>query len=70
VAAVLPQHPVDTDQWPMPNRDEWLDYARAQGGFGVPALYYLERVGPEEPIDVEHLAEIGRVWDEYRETLG
>jgi hypothetical protein len=70
VAAVLPQHPVDTDQWPMPSRAEWLDYARAQGGFGVPALYYLERVGAsDEPIDIEHLAEIGRVWDEYRETL-
>ncbi|MBT2483813.1 MULTISPECIES: hypothetical protein [unclassified Microbacterium] len=70
VAAVLPQHPVDTDQWPMPSRDEWLDYARAQGGFGVPALYYLERVGEtDEPIDIEHLAEIGRVWERYRETL-
>jgi hypothetical protein len=70
VAAVLPQHPVDTDQWPMPSRDEWLDYARMQGGLGVPALYYLERVGAaDEPIDVEHLAEIARVWDEYRGSL-
>lgn len=69
VAATLPEHPVDTDQWPMPNRDEWLDYARNQAHFGVPALYYLERVGENEPIDVEHLAEIARVWDEYRESL-
>ncbi|MFS0894468.1 hypothetical protein [Microbacterium sp. 179-I 3D3 NHS] len=70
VAAVLPEHPVDTDQWPMPSRDEWLDYARTQGGLGVPALYYLERVGEtDEPIDIEHLAEIARVWDAYRETL-
>jgi hypothetical protein len=35
----------------------------------VPALYYLERVGPDEPIDIEHLAEIGRVWEAYRKTL-
>lgn len=70
VEAVLPRHPVDTDQWPMPSRDEWLDYARMQGGLGVPALYYLERVGAaDEPIDVEHLAEIARVWDEYRGSL-
>lgn len=69
VAATLPEHPVDTDQWPMPSRDEWLDYARAQTQYGVPALYYLERVSEDEPIDIEHLAEIGRVWDEYRESL-
>jgi hypothetical protein len=54
----------------MPNREEWLDYARSQGQYGVPALYYLERVGEgDEPIDVEHLAEVGRLWDRYRETL-
>ncbi|WP_307359564.1 hypothetical protein [Microbacterium murale] len=70
VAATLPEHPVDTDQWPMPNREEWLDYARSQGQYGVPALYYLERVGEsDEPIDIEHLAEVGRLWDRYRETL-
>lgn len=70
VAAVLPSHPVDTDQWPMPNREEWLDYAGAQGTLGVPALYYLERVGVEdESIAREHLEAIGRTWDEYRENL-
>lgn len=68
IAAVLPEHPVDTDQWPMPNRAEWLDYARTQGHLGVPALYYLEKMDHEEPIDVEHLAEIARTWDEYRES--
>lgn len=70
VAAVLPGYPVDTDQWPMPNRDEWLDYSHAQAQLGVPALYYLERVRPGEPIDAQHLAAIGRTWDEYRKTLG
>jgi hypothetical protein len=69
VAAVLPHHPVDTDQWPMPSREEWLDYARTQAGLGVPALYYIERVREDEPIDPEHLATIGRTWDEYRESL-
>lgn len=66
VASVLPDHPVDTDQWPMPNRDEWLDYAKEQVQLGVPALYYLEQMRPDDPIDVEHLAEIARTWDEYR----
>ena len=67
IAAVLPRHPVDTDQWPMPNRDEWLDYARTQAGLGVPALYYIEQVRQDEPIDAEHLAEIARIWTAYRE---
>ncbi|WP_307378987.1 hypothetical protein [Microbacterium sp. W4I20] len=69
VAAVLPHHPVDTDQWPMPNRDEWLDYAKAQPQYGVPALYYLERVREDEPIGPEHLADIARTWSAYREGL-
>ncbi|MBW9095253.1 hypothetical protein JNB62_16340 [Microbacterium jejuense] len=68
VAAVLPWHPVDTDQWPMPNRSEWLDYAQTQSGLGVPALYYLESV-EDEPIDPEHLSVVGRTWDEYRKGL-
>ena len=68
IAAVLPEHPVDTDQWPMPNRDEWLDYARAQADLGVPALYYIEQVRQGEPIDVEHLAEIAQIWSDYRDA--
>ncbi|WP_106816385.1 alpha-amylase family protein [Microbacterium timonense] len=69
VAAVMPGYPVDTDQWPMPNREEWLDYAQTQAGLGVPALYYLEQVREDEPIDLEHLSLIGRTWDEYRKRL-
>ncbi|MFD1491163.1 hypothetical protein [Microbacterium wangchenii] len=68
VQAVLPHHPIDTDQWPMPSRDEWLDYARAQPGLGVPALYYIDRVRAQ-PIEADHLAVIGRAWDEHRGTL-
>ncbi|WP_136055314.1 hypothetical protein [Microbacterium sp. K24] len=69
VSAVLPHHPVDTDQWPMPDREEWLEYAKAQPKYGVPALYYLERVREDEPIDREHLAVIARSWADYRRGL-
>ncbi|WP_163633667.1 hypothetical protein [Microbacterium sp. B35-04] len=69
VSGVLPGYPVDTDQWPMPNRAEWLDHAETQAGLGVPALYYLEHVRDGEPIDLEHLSLIGRTWDEYRKRL-
>lgn len=70
VSAVLPHHPIDTDQWPMPSRDEWLEYARAQPRYGVPALYYLERVREDEQIDAAHLAEIAQTWAAYRKGVG
>lgn len=66
IAKALPHHLVDTDQWPMPNRAEWLDYARVQAEIGVPALYYLERIDENEPITAQDLAEIRRTWSVYR----
>jgi hypothetical protein len=69
VARALPHHPIDTDQWPMPGHAEWLDYARLQPELGVPALYYLERVRDDEPIDAEDLAVIRETWAAYRESL-
>lgn len=69
VAHTLPHHLVDTDQWPMPDREEWLAYARLQPSLGVPALYYLERVRDDEPITADDLAEIRATWDAYRRTL-
>jgi len=70
VRAALPGHPIDTDQWPMPNRDEWLAYAKAQSRLGVPALYYAESIDRSgEPILPEHLAIVRDTWDEYRELV-
>lgn len=67
VRRVLPHHPVDTDQWPMPDRDEWLAYAREQWRLGVPALYYVDAIdGSGEPIGAEHLAVVAETWREYR----
>ena len=53
----------------MPRVEEWLEYAQAQAALGVPALYYLEQVREDEPIDLEHLSLIGRTWDEYRKRI-
>ncbi len=70
VRRILPEHPIDTDQWPMPNRDEWLRYAKVQHTLGVPALYYAEAIDRSgEPIRPEHLAVVARTWDEYRHRL-
>lgn len=67
VARSLPRHLIDTDQWPMPDRAEWLRYAAAQIDLGVPALYYAESIDNSgEPIEDADLAEIGRLWARYR----
>ncbi len=67
---VLPLHPIDTDQWPMPNRAEWLRYAAAQVHLGVPALYYVEAIDRSgESIDRGDLAVVADTWRRYRESL-
>jgi hypothetical protein len=67
VTRTLPDHLVDTDQWPMPNRREWLDYALLQPALGVPALYYLESIDRSgERVEADDLARIRRTWDDYR----
>jgi hypothetical protein len=61
--AALPEHPIDTDQWPMPNRDEWRSYVEAQAELGVPALYYVDRLdGPGEPLTADDHARVARTW--------
>lgn len=64
----LPEHPIDTDQWPMPNRAEWLEYSIAQPELGVPSLYYLESIDRSgEHIRPDDLATIAGSWQRYRE---
>ncbi|MDR1238458.1 MAG: hypothetical protein LBK28_09470 [Propionibacteriaceae bacterium] len=65
----LPGIPLDTDQWPMPGRAEWLDYNRAQVSLGVPALYYLDSINGSAEITTDDLAEIAQLWREYRDGL-
>lgn len=68
--AALPQHLVDTDQWPMPDRDSWRGYLEAQGGLGVPALYYVDRMdGAREQLDAADLELVARTWARYRRRL-
>jgi hypothetical protein len=67
---VLPDHPIDTDQWPMPSRDEWLNYVRAQAELGIPALYYAESIdATNEPIERSDLAVVSATWAAYRARL-
>jgi len=64
----LPHHLIDTDQWPMPGRAEWRRYVEAQAGLGVPALYYVERIGRTgEPLEADDLAAVAASWRRYRQ---
>ncbi|UFU08166.1 hypothetical protein [Ruania halotolerans] len=66
-AAAVPGIPLDTDQWPMPDRDQWRGYTQAQSALGVPALYYAERIdGSGELLTDDDYALVRRTWAEYR----
>ncbi|MGP3912478.1 hypothetical protein [Nonomuraea sp. 10N515B] len=62
-AHAMPGHLIDTDQWPMPSRADWLAYAEAQPSLGVPALYYAERIDNSlEEITGADLELVARWW--------
>lgn len=65
--ASMPNHLIDTDQWPMPDLQAWRDYVRAQPALGVPALYYAERIdGSGEQLAGADLALVADSWRAYR----
>ena len=68
--AALPGHLIDTDNWPMPNKQAWLDYVRLQPQLGVPSLYYLWHMdnSPEEITDAD-LDTVRAAWKEWRDKL-
>ena len=71
VAASCPGMPVDSDGWCLPDRAEWAAYLRVQPSLGVPALYYATHVDLSgEPLRPADLAEVARVWAEYRRAHG
>jgi hypothetical protein len=68
-AAALPGHLIDTDQWPIADRAQWRAYVQAQGDFGVPALYYAERLDRSgEELSGADLALVARSWAAYRSS--
>jgi hypothetical protein len=70
VSAALPDHLIDTDQWPMPSREQWLAYADEQPRLGIPALYYVRSMdNTDESISAEDLHTIAQGWRTYRAGL-
>lgn len=68
--SALPNTPIDTDQWPMPNLAEWRSYVTEQWRRGVPALYYAEAMDRSdetlEPADLELVADTWRAYRSHR----
>jgi hypothetical protein len=71
VAAALPDHLVDTDQWPIADLAEWRSYVVTQARLGVPALYYAERIDRSgEDLTDRDLELVARTWRDYRASRG
>ncbi len=63
VSRSMPDHLIDTDQWPMQTRADWLGYAERQAGLGVPSLYYVEAIdNSREEITGADLEQVAAWW--------
>ena len=72
--AASPYWALDSDNSPCRSRGQLRDYARAQGSgeFGIPALYYAERLADGsrvEMLDDADYATIREAWAAYRSRL-
>jgi hypothetical protein len=70
VQAACPELLVDTDDWQVPNLDEWREYVRVKPTLGVPALYYathLDNTG--EPLEQQDYAALRETWDAWRRRV-
>ena len=68
--AALPQHLIDTDNWPMPSRAAWRDYLRLQPRLGVPSLYFATHLDgdgqPITPDDARLIRGTWAIWERQR----
>ena len=71
VRAACPGHLIDTDDWCMPDLAAWREYAEAKPDFGVPSLYYADRLDLSgEPLTDADYELVRRTWAAYRERGG
>jgi hypothetical protein len=66
--AACPELLIDTDDWTIPDKQTWREYAELKPALGVPSLYYathLDLTG--EALDADDYALLARTWAEWRE---
>jgi hypothetical protein len=58
---------IDTDNWQMANKSDWLDYLKVQPELGVPALYYSSHIDrTQEPMLEEDIQLLIEIWEKYQ----
>ena len=58
---------IDTDNWPMTDRESWRKYLELQPRLGVPALYFATHLdNTREPLEEEDVQRLIKVWQAYR----
>jgi hypothetical protein len=63
VRAALPEVPIDTDDWRVPDKRSWRQFLDSKPGIGVPSLYYATHIDSTgEALDEEDYAALRRVW--------
>jgi hypothetical protein len=68
VRAAVPELPIDTDDWCVPDLATWREYLAAKLDFGVPALYYVSHVDSTgEAFEQEDYAALRAAWARWRE---
>jgi hypothetical protein len=61
---------IDTDNWQMANKSDWLDYLKVQPELGVPALYYSSHVDrTQEPLTEEDIHLLHEIWEKYQQKV-
>lgn len=70
VAAIAcPSAVIDTDNWPMPNKEAWRQYVVIQPELGVPSLYFASHVdATQEPLDEQDYQLIRDAWRRYQSS--
>jgi hypothetical protein len=58
---------IDTDNWPIPNREAWRSYTALQPELGVPSLYFATHIDATgEALEPEDYRQIAEVWARHR----
>ena len=61
--AALPEVPVDTDDWCIPDKQTWREFLELKPELGVPSLYYATHLDLSgEALDDDDYAAVARVW--------
>jgi hypothetical protein len=59
---------IDTDNWPITNKADWLAYLDIQSDLGVPALYYSSEIdATHEKLTTADYARLRNQWKRYTE---